>query len=533
MFYLFHKIIRSLSLLEKRIAIGASLIFLISLFFITVNIYYQKTVEQPIIGGVYTEGLVGQPIFVNPLIAANNDIDRDLIEIVFSSLDDLAENYQVSEDNRSWTATLKKDLSWSDGESITAEDIVFTLETIQDPSNNLPLYSTWQGVVVERINDNEVRFILKTPYVFMIDNFRELKIVPEHIFGSIPASNFRLSRYNLEPVGSGPYKFKSFDTRKDGFVTAYNLEINNFYAKTKPFIENIIFKFYENENDLVSAFNKKEINGFGGLNYNRLSELKVGYQLAATNLPRYYAIFFNPNTSEALKNKKVREALSLATNKEKIIRKVFGDQTIVMNGPLPPNIEGYDQKIFNDGLYNPEEARALVGDKEIVLDIIVPQISFLIDTVNLIKKDWEKINVRLNPIVLNPNDINSDVIRTRNYEMLIFGNILKKNPDLFSFWHSTERFYPGKNLALYNNQKVDNLLEAIRQDFNNLSRNEKLSQLQTIINNDKPAIFLFSPNYLYILPKNLKGFRSYFITTPANRFEKINEWHLKTSRIFQ
>ena len=117
--------------------------------------------------------------------------------------------------------------------------------------------------------------------------------------------------------------------------------------------------------------------------------------------------------------------------------------------------------------------------------------------------------------------------------MLVFGNILKKNPDIFSFWHSSERFYPGRNLALYEDKQVDQLLSSIRQDFSNHSRNKKLSQLQQIINDDKPAIFLFSPNYLYAAPKNLRGFYSYFITTPAQRFEKINQWHLRTYRKFQ
>jgi len=528
--------------MERRLLTGALLIFAVSVFFITINIYYQKTIEQPVYGGSYTEGIVGQPSFVNPLIGGNNSTDNDLIEILYSNLDDLAENYQISENNKSWRITLKENLNWSDGEPITADDVLFTIETIQDPSNNHPLYPTWHGIVVERLNENEIRLTLKSPYVFLIDNFRELKIAPAHIFGTIPAANLRLSQYNLEPVSSGPYQFVSFETRKDGFITDYRLIVNDNYHNDTPYIEKINFKFYSNEADLIKAFNRREIDALGGLNHQYLKEIEVGHQVITMNLPRYYAIFFNPNTSAPLKSKSVRRALSLATNKKKIIKEIFNDQTLIMHGPLPPNISGYDQDISKNDKFNLKDSAALLDKAgfttndegvRIEFDIIVPQISFLVDTANLLKEDWAKVGVKLNLVILNPADINNDVIRTRNYEILIFGNILKKNPDLFSFWHSSERFFPGRNLALYNSRKVDDLLEAIRQDFNNHSRNQKLIELQQKINDDKPAIFLYSPNYLYITPKNLHGFRSYFVASPANRFERIEEWHLKTSREFQ
>ncbi|MFH1759309.1 MAG: peptide ABC transporter substrate-binding protein [Patescibacteria group bacterium] len=540
MFYLFNKIFYHLSKIELRLIIGALLIFLVSAFFITVNIYYQNTIEQPKRGGKYIEGIVGQPSFINPLIANQSETDKDLIEIIFCNLNDLVAGYQISEDNKSWTLTLKENLKWSDNEPIAADDVLFTIETVQNPSNNHPQYPTWQGIVIERLNQNEIRLTLKTPYVFLIDNFKELKIAPRHIFNAIPAANLRLSRYNLEPVGSGPYKFKAVNIRKDGFITDYQFIPNEYYFGNPPYIEELTFQFYENESDAIEAFNKKKIDGLGGLNKKQLNDIGIGYQTLTINLPRYYAVFFNSNANSDLKSQKIRAALDLATDKEKITKTTFDDQTIIMNGPLPPNISGYSQSVYKDKKFNLEEAEKILEsagltEKEdgvrIELNIIIPQISFLEETAKIIRSDWEKIGVKLNTITLDPDDISNNVIRSRNYEMILFGNILKKNPDLFSFWHSSERFYPGRNLSLYENKNVDSLLENIRQDFNNYSRNQKLEQLQKIINEDKPAIFLFSPNYLYLTTKNLKGFDSYFIATPAQRFENINQWHLKTTRV--
>ena len=127
----------------------------------------------------------------------------------------------------------------------------------------------------------------------------------------------------------------------------------------------------------------------------------------------------------------------------------------------------------------------------------------------------------------------NEVIKTRNYQAVVFGNILRGNSDVFSFWHSSERFYPGLNLAIYSNKKVDNLLESIRKDFNLESRKTNLSKLQQLIYEDKPAIFLFSPNYIYAAPKNLGGLELKLAITPSDRFEKVNEWYLRTARMFK
>ena len=117
--------------------------------------------------------------------------------------------------------------------------------------------------------------------------------------------------------------------------------------------------------------------------------------------------------------------------------------------------------------------------------------------------------------------------------MILFGNILRGNPDTFSFWRSSERFYPGLNLSVYNNKKVDDILESIRKELDAESRKKKLSQLQEIFYSDNPAIFLFSPNYIYAVPKNLGGFKMKILVLSSDRFKKVNEWYLKTARVLK
>jgi peptide/nickel transport system substrate-binding protein len=516
-------------------------------------IFQTKTIAIPVASNRYYEGIVGQPIAVNPVVFKTNDADRDLVELLFSSLLDLAESYKMDATGQVWNIVLKSDLRWSDSKPLTSDDVIFTIDTIQNLNIRSPLFLMWQGVIADRVSEREIEFTLRTPYAFFLDNLRELKPIPKHIFGIIPAENFHLSNFNLEPVGSGPYKFISLAKKKGGFITEYRLATNEYYALEKPFIKEFIVKFYPNSAELLAAFNLKEIDGFGGLNTKNIEDLRLGHTILEKMIPHYFAIFINKSADPSLEDDDVIAALTLAVNKQAIIEQVFDKRAIIANLPILPMIEGYDESIDPGNEFSPEKAGDLLDkagwklnsetgirekkikkeNKPLEYSIIVPQISFLAETIDIIKKDWAEIGVKLNPIILNPADIANEVLKTRNYQMIIFGNVLRNNPDLFSFWHSSESFYPGLNLSLYNNKKVDALLESIRKNFDKKSRKEDLSRLQKLITSDKPAIFLYSPTYLYVGPKDFGGFKEKTLVTPSDRFKNVNKWYLETTRVFK
>lgn len=552
MFYKFLQLLKSLSEKERYFLIAASLVFLISSVALSIVLFYQNTVAQPVEGGSYTEGIVGQPIAVNPLIAGENDADRDLIALTFANLLDLSESYKVDETGKIWDIVLQQNLKWSDGEPLTSDDVIFTIATIQGPDARSPLFSTWQGVLAERLSEREIKLTLKNPYAFFVDNIKNLRIAPRHIFDNIPPQNFRLSDFNLKPVGSGPYKFVKFEKRQDGFIETYSLTANSNYALKKPFIKNFAIKFFVNKAESLKAFNAKDINGLGSLDAGDLDQLEVNHQIISTARPRYYAIFLNQSTAQALKEKEVRAALNLATDKGKILESALMGKGVIVDGPIPMTVTGYDKGVYGERLFSLENSAAMLekagwkvgadGIREKTLaktkvrlefDIIVPEAKFLIETVKVLAEDWKKIGVGLNPVVLKLSDVINGAIKTRNYQMIIFGNTLNNNPDVFSFWHSSQRFDPGLNLALFSDKTVDSLLESLRQNLNDSARVQDLSKLQKIINDAKPAIFLYSPQYLYATSKNLSGFNATSIAAPANRFEKVNEWYLKTARVFK
>ncbi|MBI4992348.1 MAG: peptide ABC transporter substrate-binding protein [Candidatus Harrisonbacteria bacterium] len=548
-----YQIFNSFTKTERYIFWAAFSIFLAASALWTIFTIRNSTVEVPVRSSRYQEGVVGQPIAINPILAGTNDVDRDLIELLFDGLINLSENYKVSADGQTWNVILKPDLRWSNGKSLTSDDVIFTIDAIQNSDSRSPLFLTWQGIVVDRISEREVEFTLRTPYAFFLDNLKDLKIIPKHIFGTIPVENFRLSNFNLEPTGNGPYKYISFEKRSDGFITDYLLASNEYFTGEKPYIKELTVRFYQDSNQLLKAFNRKKVDGFGGLNPNNLKELKLGYKLFEKSIPQYYAIFINKNSAPTLANQKILSALNLATDKQKIVDQIFGNKATVINEPILPIINGYELSADPGNEFSIERAGSLLDEEgwlknektgvrekkigkqlaSLEYSIVVPQIPFLVETVNIIRSDWEKIGIKLNPIILNPADIANEVIKTRNYQMIIFGNILRNNPDIFSFWHSSERFYPGLNLALYDNKKVDALLESIRKNPDENSRKDDLVKLQKLISEDKPAIFLYSPAYLYAGPKNLGGVEEKIITTPSKRFQDINKWYLETRRVFK
>jgi peptide/nickel transport system substrate-binding protein len=550
---LIHQIYRNFTKTERYIFWGSFLVLLASGTLWTLLALQTATIEVPVESSIYREGVIGQPVAINPIIANLTDADRDLAELLFANLTDLAESYTPSSDGQIWNVVLKSDLLWSDGKPLTSDDVIFTIDTIQNPGSRSPLFLTWQGVIIERISEREIEFTLRNPYAFFADNLKNLKIVPKHIFGNIPAENFRLSEFNLEPVGSGPYQFVASEKRKDGFITKYRLRANEQFPNQKPFVREIEVVFFSSPTELINAFNRKDIDGFGGLNSKHIPNLRLAHKILEKAVPHYYAIFFNKSTKTSLADAIVLRALEFATNKQALIEKVFDGKGVVVNSPIPSTVAGYDRLADPGNEFSIEKANELldsakwnlneetgirekkVGRQIEILEynIVVPQISFLVDTVNILKEDWKQIGISLNPIILSPTDVTNEVIKTRNYQMIIFGNILRNNPDIFSFWHSSERFYPGLNLSLYENKKVDTLLESARKDLDDVSRLEDLSKLQKLITEDRPAIFLYSPLYLYVAPTQLGGFDEPSLVTPSDRFKNINRWYLKTERVFK
>jgi peptide/nickel transport system substrate-binding protein len=546
----FKKFFEALTPEERRTFLTASAIFVISAVTLIGLGFVQVTRAVPASGGEFAEGAIGQPIYINPVIASN-EMDKELVRLVFSNVSDLASKIEVSSDQRVWKMRLKENLRWHDGNKLTSDDVIFTVEKIQDPESASPLFASWQGITPQRLSEIELQLNLANPYAFFSDTLKNLYILPKHLFANVPPANWKLSDYNLKPIGSGPYEFSSYEKRSDGFIYSYHLQSWDKYFGDKSLIQNLDFQFFTATDDLIKAFNAGEINGASGIEPADLVQIKRPYEAVPFRLPNYYAVFFNQSKSLPLKDLAARKALNYAVNKENLINEVLGGRGKPAIEPIPEGAEYFNPEIGaattsldlasatldNAGWKTSEngmrEKKVQNVKIPLELNLAVPRVDFLLKTADLLKQSWEKVGFRINIIPQSTDEIAGNTIKNRDYEMLIFGNVLGRSSDLFSFWHSSQRFYPFYNLALYNNKKADALIESIRRNTDSPLIQSQFDQLQALITNDYPAVFLYSPDYLYVASKNLHGVDGGFVAEPADIFATANKWYLKTARVLK
>lgn len=645
---------------EKITLLVLAFLTFASLFFLAGNFYINNTKVVPASGGTYIEGVVGQPRFINPIYGETNDIDRTLIDLIYSGLmtydkngkivNDMAESVKISEDGKTYSFQLKDNIFWQDGNKLTADDIIFTVKTIQNSDYKSPLRANWLGVEIEKTSDKSLKFILKSPYNSFLENCA-LKIIPAHIWKNILPENFALSSYNLQPIGSGQYTFSGIQQTDAGFIKSIDLESNHKYYNKIPYISNISFKFFANRNDLVKAANTRTIEGFSlaALDNSQAlaeKEIRQGWQenekfiSYSLSLPRYFAVFFNTNKTRVLSDGNIREALNFSADKQSIISQISAStksKITVVDSPILPDFFGF-QTLSNPYAFDIEQAKKLLdasgykdtgsgqrakpnnkkpafqfknylalnnkstdvtelqgclarldsnfknlmqdetigtygkGTENAVTEFqkkylpesaptgevgkatrqklnelcTVPQdnsllLKFTLTTINqpqlveianYLKDYWQKAGVTVSVKAVEISELKS-IIKSRDYDALLYGEVLGSEIDLYPFWHSSQTNDPGLNLSAYQNKDVDQLLKEARETLDAAVKQENYEKIQNIINGDAPALFLYNPDYIYWVSKKINGINTAKIADPAKRFSNIAEWFLKTKRVFK
>ena len=544
---------------EKMAVLLMTLIFFISILGLWTELQKRFALNIPAEGGTLREGIVGTPYLVNPVLAST-DADRDLAALIYSGLmkpdgrggleKNLAENYSISENGLIYTFQLKENLFWHDGEPVTADDVVFTINAAKNPAIKSPIRANWEGVEIETPDPRTVKFSLKKPYAPFLEN-TTLGILPKHVWKNAAPEQFSLSEFNRQPVGSGPYQVKKNKRSSAGIITAYELKSFGDYALGKPLIPKMEILFYNSESEMLSAYEIGNIDSIGTISTLGVAKIKQSRSSVKTLiLPRIFGVFFNQNKSEIIRDQKVRLALDMALNKENLVGEILNGYGIFLNGPLPPGI--IDQT--NISAFNLDEAKNIleksgwkyneekgVREKsakgktsiELAFSISTANTPELVKTADAVKNMWQAIGAKVEVRLYEIGDLNQSVIRPRDYESLLFGQVVGRDPDPFAFWHSSQRNDPGLNIALYANKTVDGILESARTLNDVGARKNKYIEFEKEVIKDTPAIFLYSPYYLYVLPQKLLGFNTETATVPAERFANVSKWHLYTARVWK
>lgn len=515
---------------------------------------YQKLPSVPSYGGSYTEGIIGQIQYLNPVLSSSNSVDTDINKLIYSSLFEykerkltplLVDTYTISEDQKTYTFKLKDNIYWHDNVKLTADDVIFTLNTAKNPNYKSPLYVSLKNIRVEKIDDLSFSIILSEPYSPFL-NYLTFGILPKHVWQDINYLQFSLSEFNLKPIGSGPYKFKTLSKSKDGYVQSYTLEANDNYFEKKPYIKDITFTFLSDTQEAIDTIKDRKIDGISYLTQEDINELQTkSIKANKLELPQYTALFFNSSLNNLLKEDYIREILILGTDTNEIIEKTLNNDAKNIEGIFFENMTGYNAE-FKNYSFNPTDAVELLKDNnwernsetgfmekndktlEFTLTVVNNKDNQLI--AEKIKEQWEKLGIKLNIQYIDQSSIKEDIIKPRNYEILLYGEIIGGSSDPYSFWHSSQSTNPGLNLSLYINKTVDSLIEKARTTSDKEVIQATYEKISEEIKKDMPAIFLFNQYYNYITTKNINIITDSLITTPSDRFNNIENWYIKTKK---
>lgn len=600
---------RFLTKFEKKIIGLMTLMITCALVAFVVLLFIKNNTIVPASGGDYSEGLIGQPTFINPVFSSTNDVDADITYLIYSGLfkydnnqnliPDLASDYEVSTDGKVYSINLRQNIHWSDGENFTADDVIFTFETIENPEVNSPLYPAFQGVQVEKTSDYSVRITLKNAYAPFLSSLT-VGMLPQHIWSDIPASSIKLAQQNLQPIGTGPWMFNKLIKDSNGNIQDYVLEHNKYYYQKQPYLKTITFKFYTDYTQAASAIKSQDIMALSFVPKD-LAE-KIGnknFEPYNLQLPQYTALFFNQNLDEDLKTDNLRTALALAINKDKVNSDTTGGKGEVINTPILRGQVGYTNKIqptvFDVDQANtlldktwkriqPEdyyklEYAALLKSRQPEIDAIKVSTTTVDATTSIeqiqtevgdaarqkmdsdqafyrkdkndniltitittadtpeyhlaaesVAKMWREIGVQTKIEYVDSHEIARTNIKERHYQVLLYGEIVGGDPDPFPFWHSSQVDYPGLNLALYSSRSADKILEEARSTPDNSKRASLYADFQNTLIKDVPAIFLYTPSYIFSVSKEVQGINLDKIVSPSDRYNDLSNWYIKTTR---
>ena len=496
---------------------------------------------------VFVEGNIGAISSFNPLFSTQNPVDSDIHALVFEKFINIsndgkpeggiATNWVVSSDGKTYDFTISLEHKWQDGEMLTMEDVIFTFEIAKELSSKLgydTIGSSLQEVQILEMSEDKLRFNLPESNATFFEAI-SVYIVPQHKFEDVQLADIPFSSFAKYPLGSGPYE-------------VYRSEPNVVYLKASrhfwvtPKIETFIYRLYSDYESLEAAFRNGILDAMGGIDSSNMSYTQEyrGYEIKEVTLnSRLRMIFFNTR-KDKLEGKEIRQALSYLTNKEEIINQ-SNISGVIANGPIPSTSWAYDKDEISVYDYNPKKAAEILKnlgyeknentgyfekeDKK----ILSFSLSYYENDINeriaqSLKELWKEEGVVLNLEPLSYKQITQEIVATRDFELLMFEVETTIDPDQYNLWHSLKSNYPDLNISGYSYERVDILLEDARRNNKLETRKSSYSLFQRYLTQDAPALFLYHPNYTYVVKESVDMADISEIFYPYERFDNIEYW---------
>lgn len=542
------------------------LVVIVTLVLVGILLISQGPVITPILpqatsGGVYTEGLVGAMGRLNPLLDWNNSADRDVDRLIYSGVmrtgpndmlePDLAESWGTTADGTIYNFSLRPNAVWHDGKPVTSDDVIFTIELMKSPASFYPqdVKDLWSKVEIIRLSDKTLQFKIPEPYAPFLD-YMAFGVLPKHLLEGVPLDQVLNADFNLKPVGSGPYKFDHLLIEK-GQITGVVLVRNDQYHLQEPFIEQVIFKYYSTSADAMDAFRAGEVAGISRITDDILPQALAEPNLSVytSRLPQMGFVLFNLNNPEVafLQEVKIRRALMLGLNRQRLIDAFLQGQAILLDGPiLPGSWAHYDgvEKIPYDadmaiallkelGYTLPADGGAVrVKDgKPLAFNLLHPDDAVHTQMAQSIQENWAAIGVQVTLVAVPYASLQNDYLVKRTYQAALVELALPRtpDPDPYPFWHQAEST-GGQNYSQWDNRSASEYLEQARVTTDFGLRARLYRNFQVIFARELPSLPLYVPVYTYGVNDTVQGVQMPPLYDPSDRLSLISQWYLVTRR---
>lgn len=524
--------------------------------FVSLGGYYQTLHAVP--GGIYTEGILGSFTNANPLFATGS-VDGAVSRLLFDGLlkydengqltTDLAQSWSVDASGTQYTVKLRPNLTWQDGTPLTAQDVVFTCQSIQNPDVKSPLLASWQGVVVSSPDQRTVVFKLPNPLAAFPHSL-VVGIVPKHILVNVPPQQLRSIRFNTEsPVGSGPFKWDTIEVKGDTQETrAEQIAFvpNPDYFAGMPKLQQFRIRSFLSESTMVASFRHGELTAMSGLDALPDSlDGKNDVHEHSIPLSSAVAVFFRLS-QDTLADVKVRQALVQSVDQKQIIAGL-GYPVIPVREPFLSSQFPYDKSLVQPG-YDVAAAQKLLDEdgwklgkdglrykanKQLTFQLYSQNTSEYAYVTQQLQVYWRKVGVNASVVLQSDADLQATISR-RNYDALLYGISIGPDPDVYAYWDSSQASVLSVNrlnLSDYKSSVADKALEAGRTRTDPTLRTIKYKPFLTAWRNDAPALMLYQPPYLYITSTQVDGLNLQVLNSTTDRYTNVQNWMIKRARV--
>jgi peptide/nickel transport system substrate-binding protein len=529
----------------------------------------EATFVQPVHGGSYAEGLIGSYSRLNPLLDRGNQVDRDINRLLYGALirfnsfgdpvPQLAEGFAVSADATLYNFTIRDDAVWHDGEPVTADDVIYTYSKFAEEGYSAPedLKQLWAEVQIVKLDDKNIQFQLPERFAPFMD-YMTVGLLPDHLLRGVDGESLIDHPFNLEPVGSGPFRFEGFQRDESGEVIGVSLTAFEEYVLGSPFLERVEFQFFDNSGEALQAFQEGEVDGIGQVS-EEILDLALSQpelNLHSVRSPSTAVVFLNTQHPDKayLGEKDFRRALMMAVDRERMIGELLDGQGIEASGPilpghwaavpnlepLPFDIASAEELLAGQGWEvpsgipagSPEYIRTN-GENQLTLQLAHIDDPLYAGVAQMLQSSWQRVGIDVELVPFPAPTILSDMLIPREFDAVLteLDASQAADPDPYSFRHDSQA-ETGQNYSGFEDRNISIWLEQARVTANKERRQELYRDFQFRFRDQAPALMLYHPVFTYAISSDVQGATIGPVFDPSDRFANIGDWFLLVRRGF-